>query len=525
MEPLQAAAHLVDRLRDPARYPHPADRVELIETHISWVLLAGEFAYKVKKPVDFGFLDFTALAARKRFCEEELRLNRRTAPALYLEVVPIGGTPDDPRFGAAPAIEYAVKMRRFEQDALLDRMAKRGALAAAQVDAIADAVADFHARIERVPRASGCGAPERVVAFAEQNFEQLDALVASPADFEHLDRLRTWTGLEFSARRGILAERKRDGFVRECHGDLHLGNIALIDGSPVAFDCIEFNDDLRWIDVMSEVAFLVMDLLDHRLDAAAWRCLDRYLQLTGDYPGVAVLRFFLVYRAMVRAKVACLRARQSGLDAAAQARIAGEYRGYFALASRLAESARPAIVLMHGLSGSGKTTVAQSLLESLGAIRVRSDVERKRLHGLDPLARTAQALGDGLYGSAATQRTYDRLAAVARAIVDAGFTAIVDAASLRRRDREAARALARALDVPFVVATCTAPEEVLRQRVTARERAGADASEATAAVLDLQLATQEPLDADERGDAVVFDTAAGPDALAATVREIAKRLA
>jgi aminoglycoside phosphotransferase family enzyme/predicted kinase len=525
MDPVPPAARLVERLRERARYPHPADRVELIETHISWVLLAGEFAYKLKKPVNFGFLDFTALAARKRFCEEELRLNRRTAPELYLEVVPIGGTADDPHLNATLAIEYAVRMRRFDQDALLDRMAKRGALTAALVDAIAAAVADFHARIERVPRTSDCGAPERVVAFAEQNFEQLDALVASPADFEHLDRLRTWTGLEFSARREIIAERKRDGFVRECHGDLHLGNIALMDGRPVAFDCIEFNESLRWIDVMSEVAFLVMDLLDHRLDALAWRCLDRYLQLTGDYPGVAVLRFYLVYRAMVRAKVACLRAGQPCLDADALTRIADEYRGYFALASRLAESARPAIVLMHGLSGSGKTTVAQSLLESLGAIRVRSDVERKRLHRLDALARTGHALGTGLYGPEATRRTYDRLAAAARTIVDAGFPAIVDAASLRHRERDKVRGLARTLDVPFVIATCTAPEPVLRLRVTAREQDGADASEATAAVLDLQLATQEPLDANERGDAVVFDTAAGAGAIAAAVRELERRIA
>jgi aminoglycoside phosphotransferase family enzyme len=210
MDSVQVVARLVERLREPARHLPPVDRVELIETHISWVLLAGRFAYKLKKPVDFGFLDFTALAARKRFCEEELRLNRRTAPELYLEVVPIGGTPDDPRLGATPAIEYAVKMRRFAQDALLDRIAKRGELTAERVDAIAAAVAGFHARIERAPRASACGSPERVAAFAEQNFDQLDTLVAAPADFEHLEALRTWTGLEFSARREIFAERKRE---------------------------------------------------------------------------------------------------------------------------------------------------------------------------------------------------------------------------------------------------------------------------------------------------------------------------
>jgi aminoglycoside phosphotransferase family enzyme/gluconate kinase len=500
---------LIAALRDPRRFPGGVERVELIETHISWVLLAGDFAYKVKKPVDLGFLDFSTLEARRRFCDAELRLNRRTAPALYLELVPIGGTPADPRLGAQPAIEYAVKMRRFDQDALLDRVAKRGALTAANVDAIADAVADFHARVERAPRGSEFGAPERVVAFAEQNFEQIEPLAEAPADLEHLESLQTWTGHEFTARRRLLSERKRAGFVRECHGDLHLGNIALIDGRPVAFDCIEFNDDLRWIDVMSEVAFLVMDLLDHRLDALAWRCLNRYLEATGDYEGLAVLRFYLVYRAMVRAKVACIRVGQGGLDAVGKARLADDYRGYFVLARRLAESERPAIVLMHGLSGSGKTTVAQSLLESLGAIRVRSDVERKRIHGLGALERTREALDAGLYSAEATRRTYDRLAALARAIADAGFPAIVDAAFLRRSERDLFRDLARELGLPFVIATCQATEAALRARVAARERAGADASEATTAVLERQLATQERLGEDERHAAVVFDTEGG----------------
>jgi predicted kinase len=289
----------------------------------------------------------------------------------------------------------------------------------------------------------------------------------------------------------------------------------------VAFDCIEFNDDFRWIDVMSEVAFLVMDLLDHRLPSLAWRCLNRYLEATGDYDGLAVLRFYLVYRAMVRGKIACMRAHQTGLDAAEQARLAGEYRGYLALARELAGSERPAIVLMHGLSGSGKTTVAQGLLEALGAVRVRSDVERKRLHGMEALARTHEALDAGAYAQAATRLTYDRLATVARAIVDAGFPAIVDAAFLRRTDRDAFRALAHELRVPFAIATCEAPEAVLRERVAARERLGADASEATLAVLERQLATQQPLGAEELPDLIRVDTTHGETAIpeAARTRE------
>jgi aminoglycoside phosphotransferase family enzyme/predicted kinase len=520
--PTAAGRELIERLREPRRYPHAADGIELIETHISWVLLAGEYAYKLKKPVDLGFLDFTSLEARRRYCLEELRLNRRTAADLYLEVVPIGGSPADPLVGATPAIEYAVKMRRFDQDALLDRVARRGGLEPATVDRLADAVAAFHATAARATQASGFGTPERVRAPAEQNFDQLAALAGAADEVAELAALRRWTGREFAARRDAIEARRRAGFVRECHGDLHLGNVALIGGRPVPFDCIEFNDDFRWIDVMSEVAFLVMDLVDHRLDALAWRCLNRYLEATGDYEGLAVLRFHLVYRALVRAKIAGIRARQGGLDEAARSALAAQRRDYLALARRLADDARPAIVLMHGLSGSGKTTAAQAVVETLGAVRVRSDVERKRLLGLGALERTGAALDSGAYGPDATRRTYERLRAAARAIVDAGLPAIVDAAFLRRADRDAFRALARGLGVPFAIATCVAPEAVLRERVAARERAGADASEASVAVLERQLATHEPLAPDERVEAVAF-RADGDDA--AAIRALAGRIA
>ena len=520
-EACAAARRLIERLREPQRYPHRCDRVELVETHISWVLLAGDYAYKVKKPVDLGFLDFTSLAARHRFCLEELRLNRRTAPALYLEVVPIGGSADDPVLGATPAIEHAVRMRRFEQDALLDRLARRGGLEPAVVDLLADAIAAFHAGAARATEASGFGAPERVLAPAEQNFDQLAALAEAGDQAAELAALRRWTEREFALRRDAIEARRRVGFVRECHGDLHLGNVALIDGRPVPFDCIEFNDDLRWIDVMSEIAFLVMDLIDHRLDALAWRCLNRYLEATGDYDGLALLRFHLVYRAMVRAKIACLRAADGALAPDARAGFGAQFRDYLALAGRFAGAARPAIVLMHGLSGAGKTTVALRLVEALGAVRVRSDVERKRLLGLEALARTHAGVASGAYGAATTRRTYDRLAAAARAIAGGGLPAIVDAAFLRAADRAAFRALARELAAPFAIADCVAPEADLRARITARARAGSDASEASLAVLEHQLSTAEPLAAEERTDAVTFAAGADP---AAAIAELARRL-
>jgi len=386
----QPIARLIEALSRPDAYPHPVDRVEVLQTHISYVLLAGDFAYKIKKPVNLGFLDFSTLDARRQCCEEELRLNRRTAADIYLTTVRITGTVAAPVLdGDGPAIEYAVKMRRFAQENLLNSMAKRGECTPALVDALARKIAAFHATVAIAGKESPFGTVDRVMAPPRANFDHIENLIGDSSDVPQLERLRSWTDREGKRLAPVFAERRHDGFVRECHGDLHLGNIALIGGDPTPFDCIEFNADLRWIDVMSEVAFLVMDLADHRLPGQAFRCLNAYCEATGDYAGLAVLRFYMVYRAMVRAKIACIRVQQPGGAAEAKTEIEAEYRGYFHLAERLAHRGATALVLTHGLSGSGKTTVAGVLAERFGAIRIRSDVERKRLFGLEASARTS----------------------------------------------------------------------------------------------------------------------------------------
>jgi len=508
---------LIEALRDPACYPHAADRVELEETHISWVLLAGDYAYKLKKAVRLPFLDFSTLAARRHFCEEELRLNRRTAPELYLEVVPIvrdagGALRVGGRAGAAAEpLEYAVRMRRFAADELADAMARRGALGEGEIDALAAALARFHLAAPRTDAASACGTPEAIEAPALANFDQIEAL-GGPRDAgasARLAALRAWTLREGRRLRPVFAARRAQGFVRECHGDLHLGNVAFIGGRAVPFDCIEFDPALRWIDVMGEVAFLVMDLLAHRLPALAWRLLNAWLEATGDYGGIGVLRYYLVYRAMVRAKIARLRGSQEA------------FADYAALAESLAEEGRPCLVLMHGVSGSGKTVAAQKLLEKLGAVRVRSDVERKRLHGLAPRARTGAGLSAGIYDAAAGRRTYARLAECAALVLEAGYPAIVDAAFLERAQREPFLRLAGRLGAACVIAHCTAPEAVLRRRVALREARAEDASEAGPAVLERQLAGNGRLAPGEAELAVTIDTQAeagtraGVDAVAA----------
>jgi len=503
-------ARLVAALADPALFEPGCERVRHLETHISHVLLTGAFAYKIKKTVDLGFLDFSSLARRKFFCEQEVRLNRRLAPAIYLDVVAITGSVDRPRVGGdGPALEYAVRMREFPQDALASAMLARGALTLAHLDTLAAQVAQFHDGVDKAGAGAPFGTPETALRVALQNFAQIEPLLDDPQDRAALEALRAWTHREHAARLPAFRQRREAGFVRECHGDLHLGNIAVIDGRVTIFDCIEFNDELRWIDVMSEVAFTVMDLADRGRPDLAHRFQNAYLEITGDYAGLSVFRFYLAYRALVRAKVACLRAGQLAAGDEKEALVA-EYRGYVDLARHYAQPPRPAILVTHGLSGSGKTTLTQALLEMTGAIRIRTDVERKRLHGLAAEGRSGSQLGAGLYTPDATERTYRRALALAEAVAAAGRVAIVDGTFLRRAQRDLFRARAAELALPFAIVNFAAGDATLRARVAERAERATDASEADLAVLDHQLRTREPLDTDERECTIDYDAEAPP---------------
>jgi len=501
-------ARLVAALANPARFGPACTSVTVLETHISYVLLTGKHAYKLKKAVDLGFLDFTTLASRRFFCEQELRLNRRLAPELYLDVVAITGTIDEPVIdGKGPVLEYAVKMREFPQDALASRVLDRNELGVADIDMLAAKVAAFHATSQKAAADSAFGAPETILRAALANCKSLLAGAASPAERRTIEALHTWTEREHAARNAAFRGRREGGFVRECHGDLHLGNIAVIDGEVTIFDCIEFNEQMRWIDVMSEVAFTAMDLQDRGHAELAHRFVNAYLELTGDYAGLSVLRFYLVYRALVRAKIALLRAIQLP-PGEARAPLYAERDGYLRLAEAYARSPEPAILITHGITGCGKTTLSQALLEQIGAIRIRTDVERKRLHGLAPTARSDAATARMLYGADATRRTYDHVLHLAASVAAAGFVAIIDGTFLRRWQRDRFRRLAAELGIPFVIVAFSASEGVLRRRVAERARRGTDASDADVAVLEHQLGVRQSFGADEVGDIVTYDAAA-----------------
>ncbi|HMA98619.1 MAG TPA: phosphotransferase, partial [Wenzhouxiangella sp.] len=382
---------LIQALQDPSRYPHAVCSVELIETHISWVLLAGEYAYKIKKPVDFGFLDFSELSRRRHYCEEEIRLNRRTAPGLYLDVVTLSGSPECPGFeDGSDALEYAVRMRRFDPMQGFDRLLERDKLVAEYVESLGEALADLHEVAAKAPADSSWGSPDEVIGPMRDNFKDLHKLLPGDHRLARLDALAEWTEARFADLVEVIAERRQQGFVRECHGDVHLGNVALVDGKAMLFDCIEFSPDLRWTDVMADLAFVVMDLREHKADGHAWRLLDRYLAKTGDYEGLALLDFYVIYRAMVRAKVAALGLKG---DSEGNARILSDIDRYLALAGRVAAEQRAAIVLACGVSGSGKSHLAKALLPDVGLIRLRSDVERKRLFGLGEFDSSGSAVG------------------------------------------------------------------------------------------------------------------------------------
>jgi uncharacterized protein len=511
---------LIEALQRPERYPHLVDRVQVIETHISWILLAGEYAYKVKKPVDLGFVDFSTLELRRHYCFEELRLNSRLAPAIYLDVVAIRGAPERPVFaGSGPILEYAVRMRRFPDEALASRMLAAGTLEARHVSALAGHVAGFHESAPVAEPGTVYGERESILLPALDNIRQMLELGPAAEDRAALEQLAAWSGEEFSRREETFRLRKASGRVRECHGDLHLGNVVLLGDEMCAFDGIDFNDRLRWIDVMNEAAFTVMDFTAHGRPDLASLFLNTYLERTGDYDGLAVLRFYTVYRALVRAKVERLSAQDGDM------RHAVEAGRYLQVAADCARAGRPALVIMHGLSGSGKTSAAAEFMQSLGAIRIRSDVERKRLAGINVLARSRSGAGAGLYAPDATQATYDHLGRLARGILESGYPVIVDAAFLQRRHRDAMRALAEKLRVSFSIVSLKADVDILRERITRRSAAGSDASDADSAVFDYQLRTQEPLSESELLRTLTIDAGhqlAGPGWVAC-VRDLATR--
>ncbi len=479
--------------------------VEIVETHISWVILAGEHAYKLKKPLNLGFLDFSSLAKRRLACEEEIRLNRRTAPDIYLDVVSIGGSADAPRLDASPAIEYAVRMRRFARDDGLDFLLARNALGVDDIGQMATMIAAFHDGAARAADGRH-GMPGRILEDALANFSQMPALSFDNETRDRQRRLHDWTLAEHARRAPLMEARMRAGQIRECHGDLHLANMVRHGGRIVAFDCIEFNPEMRWIDVANDLAFTLMDLRHRGHAEFARLLLDTYLSQCGDWAGVPLLPFYLCYRAMVRAKVAAIRAHASADNRREHDKALQDCLAHLRLAESFTHPGKPRLIITSGASGSGKSRLSAGLVQASDWLRLRSDVERKRMAGLAPLAASGSAPQQGLYSSATTTQVYARLEMLADTLLRAGSAVVVDATFLKRAQRQRFAELAARLRVPFTLLAIHAGRAELERRIVARAACGNDASEADLRILAAQLESAEPVEGVEVSATLFVDT-------------------
>ena len=469
---------VVDFLSRPETFG--VDRVERIETHISIVFMAGDRAYKLKRAVRLPFLDFSTAEKRAEMCRREVEVNRRTAPDLYLGVVAV--TEDGDRLaldGEGEPIDWLVVMRRFAQDALFDRMAVRGRLTQPMIERLADAVANLHRESERRADQGGYEGLRWVI---DDNATELAAFVGAPFDGDEVEAYCIAARRVLERHADLLERRRRDGFVRHGHGDLHLGNICLFDGAPTPFDAIEFNDAIACCDVLYDAAFLVMDLEHRELAGLANTFFNRYLVMSGELDGIAAFGLFLSCRAAVRAKIDAIAASQAAPRDAR--RLRGEAGTYLHAAIGYLAPAAPRLIAVGGLSGCGKSSLAEALSPRLGAppgaLILRSDVTRKRQFGKVPEER----LSPTAYGEAASTRVYAAMRERAAVALDAGYAVVADATFMRAEERAAIAGIAREHGVPFTGLWLDAPPDVLRRRV--RRRHG-DASDATEPVLEGQL--------------------------------------
>jgi len=491
------ARSVVEAMKSPAAYPVAVSGVAHHETHISHVFLAGEFAYKIKKPIKTSFLDFTTLEKRHHYCKEELRLDRRYAEDLYIGVVAI--TMENNRVcveGHGEPVDYAVKLHRFPDDALLSRRLEVGLVTTSEVHRLAARIASFHATANHGDKDQALRVPAMLFANLKEIIAGLRKDTSGPIAAA-LAELHRWSESYFAKHEQSFVARSQNGFVRECHGDLHAENIVHWKGSLVPFDGIEFNDAFRWIDVMNDAAFLSMDLSARgRLDLSRL-FINSYLESTGDHASLVVLRWYLVYRSLIRAMVAKMKAGQHENEPELQRSANEDCNNHIRLANRFTLTDSPALYITHGLSGSGKTTASEVVVALRGAIRLRSDVERKRHFGLSVDDAINETLRHKIYCESANIATYNRLERLASGLLQAGYPVVIDATFLRQSDRERFRRFAASENVPFAILDCRADVQTLRQRINDRIANGNDASDADLHVLNLQLASQEQLTAME----------------------------
>lgn len=475
-------------LHDPASYDEPTDSVQLVQTHVSYLFITDRHVYKIKKPVDFGFLNFTTLDRRRFYCEEEVRLNRRLCPDVYLGVVELRESAGGVSFrGEGMVVEYAVKMRRLPAERMLSRLLEEGAVGADGMRSIARTVGEFHLRAEWSREIDAYGSLEVIRRNWEENFRQVADFVPETISSGDLELIRGWVEGFMDENRALFGQRVADGFIRDCDGDIHGENICLTD--PVCiFDCIEFNPRFRYGDTASDIAFLLMDVEYRGRRDLALVIQDEYLAVTGDRGMKEVLDFYLVYRAFVRGKVESFRLRDPQIGAEEKAGAAARARRHFQLALGyiLRRRLMPWLVVFSGLMGTGKSTLAREISFRLGLELASSDVLRKELAGLPPTERRHDRFNEGLYSAESTRATYDEMFRRASAALGEGRGFILDASFSRRSERARFAALAEACGARFAVVHAVCPEEEVRRRLEARAWDPFEPSDGRWELLELQ---------------------------------------
>lgn len=521
------AQELVASLLDPRSYPHAPTEVTLVQTHISLVFLAGTEVFKLKKAVRFSFLDFSTLERRRHFCEEEVRLNRRLAPGVYLGVVPITRVGNDYRVGGpGEPVEYAVHMRRLPTNLSLRALVERGEADDALMQRIAEKMAAFHAQADTSPEITANGNVEALLGTVDENFTNLEPFAEWMDDDANLEDLRELLPSAIARVSDRLRQRQRAGRVRDCHGDLRPDHVCCAEALPI-FDCIEFNSRFRHCDVASEMAFLAMELEFLGAPMLAKALIEHYIEASGDTDLSDVLPVFRAYRAQVRAMVSGLTSREQEIEPAARERCRDEARRYLALAARSAWSGHaPLILAMAGISGTGKSTVAAALTDRTGFAWVRSDLVRKRMAGLASFDRPATpAAAAELYAPTRSAAVYETLTGEADALTRAGHGVVIDATFQRRADRERVRQTAARTGARLFWLECRAPLETVRERLALRARRRDDPSDATWAVAEPQARDFEPLDEVPPSEHLILETGRGTDAAREARRRLVQRLA
>ncbi len=508
-------------LLKPEAYPEPTTRVDLVQTHVSWIFLTDTHAYKIKKPVDFGFLNFSSIDRRRFYCNEEVKYNRRLCPDMYVGVVELRKTPTGAGFlGTGQIIDYAVKMKRLPAEGMLDRLIGNNAVSAAELRAVARMIADFHQTAPTSPAISEYGGVDRILRIWTENLELTVPFESSTLPATERELIREWV-FSFTERNAGLFERRiRNGFIRECDGDIHLENICLVNGAIYIFDCIEFSDRFRCCDTASDLAFLLMDLDFHGRRDLTTEAMAAYLDSSGDEEMFALLDFYKIYRAFVRGKVESLKAMDIGIDQQARAAATQKAVRYFRLARGYIERTRlpTTLFITCGLTGSGKSTLADQLSFELGIPAFNSDIIRKQMAGISPLTPAPAAFGEGIYSPQANEQTYDELLRLAEQEISASRSVIIDACFIRKADRARFAAAAQRYGARFVIMHVSCSEAINRRRLSARSASGRSVSDGRAEIFGVQRQMFEPPETEE-GRIIPVRTVTAPSRLTSMVYE------